>query len=116
MISDFDLVPILHLVGIFIHVYPIELRGAGADGRDEAFALPAPIMLGVGKVVAREGVAGGVFEFQVIFQGDVEVLGYLDVELEGECEWVRCAFRRCFVTERDVEGAPCDFSAPPCLH
>ena len=86
MIPDLDLVPILDLVGIFVHVYPIELRRAGADGGDEPFALPAPVMLGVRKVVACEGVAGGVFEFQVIFQGDVEVLGDLDVELKGERE------------------------------
>ncbi len=83
MIPDFDLVPVFDLVGILIHVDPIELRGAGTDGRDEPFALPAPIMLGVREVVAREGVGRGFFEFQVVFERDVEVLGDLDVELKG---------------------------------
>lgn len=86
MVSHFDLVPVFHLVGIFVHVYPIELRGPGADGRDEAFALPAPVVLGVRQVVACEGVAGGFFEFQIVFDGDVEVMGYLDIELKSECE------------------------------
>ena len=84
MVSDFDLVPVLDLVGVFVHVDPVELRGAGADGGDEPFALPAPVVLGVREVVACEGVAGGFFELQVVFEGDVEVLGYLDVELQGE--------------------------------
>lgn len=86
MISDFDLVPVFDLIGIFVHVYPIELRGPGADGRDEPFALPAPVVLGVREVVACEGVAGGFVKLQVVFEGDVEVLGYLDVELHGGCE------------------------------
>ncbi len=83
MIPDFDLVPVFHLVGVLVHVDPIELRGAGTDGGDEPFALPAPVVLGVREVVAREGVGRGFFELQVVvfFEGDVEVLGDLDVEL-----------------------------------
>lgn len=86
MVSDFDLVPVLDLIGIFIHIYPVELRRAGADGRDEPFALPAPVVLRVREVVACEGVAGRFFKLEVVFEGNVEVLSYLDVELNGECE------------------------------
>lgn len=81
MFSDLDFVPVFHLVGIFVHIYPVELRRAGADGRDEPFALPAPIVVGVREEVACEGVAGGFFEFELVFERYVEVLGNLDVEL-----------------------------------
>lgn len=81
MFPDFDFVPVFHLVGVLVHVYPVELRGAGADGRDEPFALPAPIVLRVREKVACEGVPGGFFEFEFVFERYVEVLGYLDVEL-----------------------------------
>ena len=81
MIAHFDLVPVLDLVGLFVHVDPVELRGAGPDGRDEPFALPAPVVLGVGEEVAAERVSGGVFEFEFVFEGDVEILSDLDVEL-----------------------------------
>ena len=83
MIPHFDLVPVLDLVGVLVHVDPVEERGAGADGRDEPFALPAPVVLGVREEVAGEGVGGGFFEFELVVEGDVEVLGDLDVELRG---------------------------------
>jgi len=41
------------------------------DGGDEAFALPAPVVLGVFEEVAGERVAGGFFEFELLFDGDV---------------------------------------------
>ncbi len=63
MISDFDFVSVFHLVGILIHVYPIELWRPGPNSRDEPFALPAPVVLGVREEVSGEGVAGGLFEF-----------------------------------------------------
>lgn len=82
MISNLDFVPVFYLVGVFIHVYPVELGGTGADGGDETFALPAPIVLGVREVIACEGMAGGFFEFEVVFKRHVEVLGFLDVKLD----------------------------------
>ena len=83
MIPDFDLVPVFHLVGVLVDVDPVELRGAGANGRDEAFALPAPVVLRVREVIAREGVAGRFFEFEVVVGREVEILSDLDVELDG---------------------------------
>lgn len=83
MVSDFYLVPVFHFVGIFVHVNPIELWWAGPDGRDEPFALPAPVVLGVWEEVAGERVAGRLFEFQLVFERDVEILSYLNVELNG---------------------------------
>lgn len=86
MISDFDLVPVFDLVGILVHIYPVELRRPGADGGDESLALPAPIVLGMREEVACEGVAGRFFKLQFVFEGDVEVLDCLDVELNNDCQ------------------------------
>lgn len=84
MVADFVLIPVFHLVGVFIHIYPIELRGPRADGGDKPFALPAPVVLGVWEEITGERVAGGFFEFEFIFQRDIEVLRCLNVELEDE--------------------------------
>ena len=101
MIADFDLVPIFHLIGVFVYVYPIELGRPGADGRDEPFALPAPVVLGVWEIIAGKRMAGGFFEFEVVFQRDVEVLSCLDVELKrgGERLWSP-SFDACNVGKR----------------
>ena len=82
MIPDFDLVPVLDFIGIFVHVYPVEDRWARRDGRDESFALPAPVVLGVWEEVTGERVAGGLLEFKLVLNGDVEVLTCLDIELD----------------------------------
>lgn len=84
MIADFDLVPVLHLIGIFIHVYPVELWGPRADGGDKPFTLPAPVVLGMWKIVAGERMAGRFFELEVVFQRDVKVLRCLDVKLKAQ--------------------------------
>lgn len=82
MITNFDLVPVFHLIGIFIHIYPIELRGPRANGGDEPFALPAPVVLGMWEEIAGERVGGRFFEFELIFQRDVEVLCCLNIKLK----------------------------------
>ena len=84
MIADFDFVAVFDLVGVFVDVDPVELGDAGADGGDEAFALPAPVVLRVGEEVACEGVGGGLVEFESVVKRHVEVVGCLDVELDGE--------------------------------
>jgi hypothetical protein len=41
----------------FVDIDPIQLRRVVADGRDESFAPPAPVLLWVGQEVAGEGMA-----------------------------------------------------------
>jgi hypothetical protein len=41
----------------FVDKDPIQLRRVVADGRDEPFASPAPVLIWVGQEVAGEGVA-----------------------------------------------------------
>ena len=83
MVPDFDLVPVFDFVGVFVHVDPVEDRRAGRDGRDEPFALPAPVVVRVWEEVAGERVAGGLLEFELVFDGDVEVLDRLDIKLKS---------------------------------
>ena len=83
MISDFDLVPVFDFVGVFVHVDPVQYRRARRDGRDEPFALPAPVVVRVWEEVAGERVAGGLLEFELVFDGDVEVLDRLDIKLKS---------------------------------
>lgn len=66
MACGFQFVAVLDFVGVFVDVDPVEDGGAGADGADHAFALPAPVVGGVGEEVAGEGVGVGSrgFEFE----------------------------------------------------
>lgn len=66
-----ELGAVFELVGVFVDIDPVELRGIVGDGGDEAFAFPAPGVVGVGEEVAGEGVAGGwgVVEFERVVRG-----------------------------------------------
>ena len=49
--------PVADGVTDFVDIDPIQLRRVVADGRDEAFALPAPVLLRIRQEVAGEWMA-----------------------------------------------------------
>lgn len=72
-----DFGAVFDLGRVRVDVDPVQLGGVVHDGGDEAFALPAPLVVWVAEEVAREGVGGRFFEFEGFVRGGVDVeLGF----------------------------------------
>jgi len=67
-------IAVAELVRIVVDEDPIQLRGFVADGGDEAFASPTPVLLRVREKVTGEGMAFGALATASVFTcGDVKL-------------------------------------------
>jgi hypothetical protein len=67
-------IAVAELVGVVVDKNPVQLRGFVADGGDEAFTSPTPVLLRVGKKVAGERMAFGTLATAPVFTcGDIKL-------------------------------------------